>query len=239
MRWTRKGITAEIESLHARGAALSYAAAEAEHLNLVRAAAWHFGTWRRAVESAGLDYELLSRYQKWDKERIVERIRALHAESADLSWRSVSTHLDPALAAAALRPNGFESWREAVRAAGLDIDKIARYRHWDKELVLDAIRERHRQELPMSSKLAQQDDTRLFCAARRRFGSWDEALTAAGLDIKQTRLRRAPRRAKSKLHLKPRPGPKPERKSETAKTATAKTLAKTPKPTTAKSARRK
>ena len=53
VRWTRKSIVAEIRELHAHGAALNYAAVEADNLNLVRAATWHFGTWRRAVEAAG------------------------------------------------------------------------------------------------------------------------------------------------------------------------------------------
>jgi hypothetical protein len=41
MRWTRKSIIAEIKSLHDAGEALNYSAAEANRLNLVRAAAWH------------------------------------------------------------------------------------------------------------------------------------------------------------------------------------------------------
>ncbi len=72
-------------------AELYYSAAERDHLNLVRAAAWHYGTWRLAVEAAGVDYEKLSRYTRWSRERIIERIRELHKEGADLSWRTISS----------------------------------------------------------------------------------------------------------------------------------------------------
>ena len=202
MRWTRKSIAAEINRLHEAGEQLNYSAAEDNHLNLVRAAAWHYGTWRHAVEGAGVDYESLSRYQRWNKARIVERIRELHRQEQDLSWRAVSTHVDPPLAAAALRTNGFKSWREALAAAGIDVETIARYKYWDETKVIKAIRARKRAGEPMSSKSLQTSDQPLFCAARRRFGSWDAALDAAGFNAGKIRLRRhnpglnAPRIAK-------------------------------------------
>lgn len=189
MRWTRKGIVAEIQQLHRDGIALNYASAETNHLQLMRAAAWHFGTWRHAVETAGIDYQALSKYRRWGRERIIERIRELHHEGSDLSWRSVSLEIDPALAAAALRPNGFTSWRQAIAAAGLNIEEVARYQAWDAKRVVDEIRALQRGGEPMSSKLVQISNQSLFCAARRRFGSWDEALRAAGLDVSQIRLR--------------------------------------------------
>lgn len=191
MRWTRKIIIAEIKRLYEAGERLNYSAAEANHLNLVRAAAWHFGTWRTAVEAAGIDYESLSRYQRWNRERIIARIQELHAQGADLSWRSVSMEIDPSLAAAALRPNGFDSWRGAITAAGLDINEITRYQHWNHDKVIQAIKERHKEGKPLSSKALQTTDQSLFCAARRRFGSWDGALAAAGLDPNKIRLRRS------------------------------------------------
>ena len=190
MRWTKKLIIDELHGLHARGADLSYARAEDEHLHILRAATWHFGSWRLALEAAGLDADALARYQKWSRERIVERIRELHAQGHDLSWRAVSTRLDPALAAAALRPNGFRSWREAIAASGLDIDEIARYGHWSPERIVAELRARHHSSRALSSKAAQIENPSLFCAARRRFGSWDAALEAAGLDASAIRLRK-------------------------------------------------
>lgn len=202
MRWTRKIIIEEIKRLYEAGERLNYSAAEANHLNLLRAAAWHFGTWRTAVEAAGIDYESLSRYQRWNRERIIARIQELHAQGADLSWRSVSMEVDPSLAAAALRPNGFDSWRGAIAAAGLNINEITRYQHWNHDKVLAAIKERHADGRPLSSKAIQLNDQSLFCAARRRFGSWDGALAAAGLNPDKIRLRRGKPRPKKTARKK-------------------------------------
>lgn len=189
MRWTRKTIIEEIKKLYTADEELNYTAAEANHLNLVRAAAWHFGTWRRAVEAAGIDYESLSKYRRWDPQRIVERIRELNEEGADLSWRAVSLEVDPPLAAAALRPNGFASWRDAISAAGLDINQVARYQSWDPDRIIKDIKALHKAGKPLSSKAMQVANQPLFCAGRRKFGSWDDALAAAGLNVAKIRLR--------------------------------------------------
>jgi hypothetical protein len=205
MRWTRKAIVEEVRRLHSEGAELSYAAAEQQHLNLVRAATWHYGSWRIAVEASGVDYDSVSKYQRWGRRRIIERIRELHAQGKDLSWREVSTHLDPALAAAALRPNGFTSWRDAIAAAGLDIESIARYQHWTPERIVGEIKALHEAGSPLSSKMAQMQHQGLFCAARRYFGTWDAALEAAGLDASAIRLRRL--RQSSLASVPPAPEP--------------------------------
>jgi hypothetical protein len=218
VRWTRKSIVAEIRQLHAKGIELNYATAEAEYLNLVRAAAWHFGTWRRAVEAADIDYESICKYRRWDRQRIVARIRELNSQGADLSWRTVSTIIDPKLAAATLRPNGFRSWREAIEAAGLDIGTVSRYQWWNNERVLRAIKDRKKAGEPLSSKAVQVANQPLFCAARRLYGSWDAALGKAGLDPSKIRLRRPPKHPSAGRHLVPA--------AATAKPPTKKTASK-------------
>ena len=193
MRWNRKTIIDEIRELHRAGEELNYSSAEANHLNLVRAAAWHYGTWKQAVELAGLDYEAVSKYRRWTRERVIQTIRDHHQAGRDLSWRSVSLVLDPSLAAAALRSNvGFETWREAVEAAGIKHDEVARYKHWTSERVIAEIAEIARKGGPLSSRSVQISNQSLYCAAKRRFKDWDLALSAAGVDPDTVRLRRAP-----------------------------------------------
>lgn len=192
MRWTRRTIIEEIRKLHSAGEELNYAAAEENHLNLVRAAAWHYGTWKRAIETAGLSYDDVSIYRRWTKERVVAGIREYHAAGGDLSWRVISAEGAPALAAAAVRVNiGFNTWFDAVTAAGIDYEKVARYRHWTPQRVVQEIQELAEKEAPLSSKLVQQNHPPLYNAAKRRFGQWDAALVAAGIDPDKVRQRRA------------------------------------------------
>ena len=121
-------------------------------------------------------------------ERIVRRIRELHAAGHDLSWRVVSSEVDPPLAFAAIRPKGFGSWRAAIAAAGLNYEEVARYKCWNKERVMREIQEMHRAGKPLSVSDVEQSNAPLLWAARRRFLSWDDAVAEAGLDPAQVRL---------------------------------------------------
>lgn len=251
LHWTRQTIIDEIRRMHKAKEDMSFAALERNNLSLMRASAWHYGTWRRAVEEAGIDYESLSRYRRWSKARIIARIQELYAEGQDLSWRAVSQEVDPALAASALRPNGFGSWPEAIEAAGLDINEVARYKYWNEERVLKAIKERHKAGVNLSSRNAQKNDQSLFCAARRRFETWDKALEAAGLDASKIRIRK-PAHADAKEAAVVKNGTDPAKKAApkattkktpvksagkaSAKTVTKKTPAKPTKKAGAKAA---
>lgn len=191
MRWTRRAIIEEIRQLHGAGDELNYSSAEENHLNLVRAAAWHYGTWKRAIETAGLSYDDVSKYRRWTKERVVVGIREYHGAGGDLSWRVISAEGAPALAAAAVRVNiGFGTWYAAVTAAGIDYEKVARYRHWTPERVVKEIQELAEKEAPLSSKLVQQNHPPLYNAAKRRFKQWDAALSASGINPDKVRQRR-------------------------------------------------
>lgn len=64
---------------------------------------------------------------------------------------------------------------------------------WNKERVVEAILERHRQGLPLNWAAVQLDASKLTCAARQHCGGWNEALAAAGLDPAAISLKRAPR----------------------------------------------
>lgn len=188
-KWSKESIGIEIQQRYQSGENLNYAHVAQEQVALLRAATRYFGSWRSAVEFAGLNYEDIRRYKTWSRQRILERIRELHENGEDLSWRHVSTQVDPQLAAAATKRKHFGSWRSAVSAAGLDYALIRRYREWDEATIKDRLRELHEQGIDLNAKSMEEYDITLITAARRRFDSWDKALTAAGLDYKKIVLR--------------------------------------------------
>ena len=188
-KWSKETIASEINRLSESGEDLNYAHIAQEHVALLRAATRYFGSWRLAVEFAGLSYDEIRRYKTWTRERILDRIQQLSADGEDLSWRHISTNVDPQLAAAATKEKHFGSWRQAVDAAGLDYRKIRRYREWDAEKIKTKLRELHHQGVDLNAKSMEEYDITLITAARRRFDSWDSALTAAGLDYKKIVLR--------------------------------------------------
>lgn len=189
-QWTKESIAEEIRQLAEQGVELSYSNVVIHHLPLMRAAMRYYGSWRDAVKAAGVDYDSVRKYRTWSRPRIIQRIRELHERGEDLSWRNVSTNLDPQLAAAATKPKHFGSWRRAIEAAGIDYQEVRRYHQWDEQTIINRIRELYEQGVSLNAKSIEEVDIPLITAARRRFESWDKALQAAGLDYKQIVLRR-------------------------------------------------
>jgi hypothetical protein len=196
-KWSKETIASEIKKLHDAGEDLNYANIAQSKVALLRAATRYFGSWRSAVEFAGLDYGGIRRYRTWTKENILERIRELHSQGVDLSWRHISTQVDPQLAAASTKQKHFGSWKTAIQEAGLTYGDIRRYRQWTKEEIIKQLQELHANGQSLNAKAIEDFDITLITAARRRFDSWHKALEAAGLDYSQIVLRKPFKRRKA------------------------------------------
>jgi hypothetical protein len=188
-RWSKESIGFEILHMHQAGENLNYASVASNHISLLRAATRYFGSWEAAISFAGLNYDDIRRYKSWNRQRIINRIQELHQSGVDLSWRNVCSHVDPQLAAAATKKSHFGSWREALKASGLDYESIRRYRDWDDDRIIELVREHATNGHPLNAKNIQHDDITLITAARRHFDSWHETLSAAGLDYRSIVLR--------------------------------------------------
>jgi hypothetical protein len=192
MIWTRDEILKAIKRLYKSGANLSYNALAAKRQSLVSASAYHFGSYRKAVEKAGIDYEMISRRPRWTRQLIIGLIKDARREGDDLHWSAVTKRRDDLgkAAFASLQPRLFGSWDRALHGAGLDADEINRYRKWDKQTIVWELRSRHRNHDALNSGTMQREDPGLHAAAVRHFASYDAALRAAKLDPEKVRERR-------------------------------------------------
>ena len=181
MQWSKDRIVARIRQLRAEGAALSYNRVATERQGLLSAASYHFGSWRKAVEAAGIPYEReVRRVPKWTGERITHAIGQAREAGVDLSWTSISKNRDySGMAYAAIRSSRFGSWDGALRAAGIDPAGVRRYESWSEAKVIQRIKERAQEGRDLNSKAMQQQDCKLFNAALKRYESWEAALKAA------------------------------------------------------------
>ena len=184
--WTKDKLIEEIRRLHSQGVDLSPTAIQKTHSALFSSARSrsHFGSWRTAIEAAGLDYDDLKRIkQRWNRDEILTRIREMHAQGHDL--------LDPkfkvknrSLYLAACAHRYFGSWRRAVQAAGLNHEEMRESRVWTKTRILRTIQDLHLEGKPLGWAYIEEHEPGIYRAARRRenFGSWAGALEAAGID---------------------------------------------------------
>lgn len=91
---------------------------------LFAAACRYYGTWRAAVEAAGIDYDAVMAYETWDRSKV---LRYIHDRIQDnVSLRVVDVQSDDhALYGAAC--NYFGSWEKAIEAAGVDYREVCQF----------------------------------------------------------------------------------------------------------------
>jgi hypothetical protein len=196
--WDRPRVLAELRQLRAQGIDLS-----AGHMSttpgkrpLYQAAARYFGSYRKAVQEAGIDYESVRRPRNrvWSRSRVLTLIRQLHARGKRLNVKSMRRSSSmQALMCAGVRH--FGGWAAAVQAAGIDYSQV-KQPHWAKkwtpEQVIRSLRKRHAAGDDLSSTSIKRNRTALYAAAKRYFGLYRTALEQAGIDYSAVARRRSP-----------------------------------------------
>lgn len=180
-RWTQELILAKIQELYSQGIDLSFRAMMLSQYNsMVYAAirANHFGSWKKALEAAGLPANEIYRYRSWDEKAILSEIQKLQDLGADLSSKAMDESANPLIATARRR---FGNWGAAVERAGIDYSHIRRRRRWTQESIVQGIRELQQKGIPLQSSRVRREAPALFAAAckHRFFGSWSKAVQAA------------------------------------------------------------
>lgn len=151
--WSREKILEEIMQLYASGYDITQTRMEALDSRLTSAAIRYFGSWRAAVEAAGIDYAGVAavgrrrraeKITKWTRESILEEIHRLYGIGEDLTSTNVRRKY-LSLYATARRKDHFGSWANALAEAGIDyaaLKKAARARRrededWKEQLLAD------------------------------------------------------------------------------------------------------
>ena len=193
MTWSKERIVSELKALHKKGVDISYNKLAKRNQSLVSAAAYHFGSFKKAVERAGIDYAVVSRRPRWNKQIVIGLIKAARKKHEDLNWAAVTGRRDELgkAAFAAIQPRLFGSWARALHAAGLDADDVSRYRRWSRSAIVYDLKARAAEGDDLNSGAVQRDDPGLHAAALRHFKSYDLALKAAKIKPSAVRKRRA------------------------------------------------
>ena len=128
-KWSRDEILDQIRQHHAAGEDLLNPRFKVKHRNLYLAACAHryFGSWRRAIQAAGLDHETMRETRVWTKARIQRTIQEMNEAGQSLGWASVEEHC-PGIYRAARRRENFGSWHNALIQAGVQPPTMQRGR---------------------------------------------------------------------------------------------------------------
>ena len=182
---------------HERGEDLSpwtiYRTEPAVHANAKK----YFGSYRAAIEAAGIDYRqvrVIDLTEQWTPTKVLERIRKLHRQKPLTSTGDVRRR-DSRLYDRCHRY--FGGVVPAVEAAGIPYVRLTarRSRRWTKQIVIRTIQVLGNNGLSLRaaalpSQLDGQAD-KLLATAAECFGSWNDAVRAAGIVSKSRGRRRA------------------------------------------------
>src|SRR5436305_2928205 len=138
MVWNKQRIAEELRKLHKAGWDLSYNALAKRKQSLVSAAAYHFGSYRKAIEHAHIPYDEVLRRPRWTKQAIISTIKKARRSGEELHWSAVTKRRDELgkAAFASLQPRLFGRWDRALHAAGLHADDVSCYRNWDRSTIV-------------------------------------------------------------------------------------------------------
>ncbi|MFO8061338.1 MAG: hypothetical protein R6U31_00255 [bacterium] len=167
--WTNELIAEEILEHYNNGSDISSRRMQRYHSQLFYAAAEHFGSWKDAVEYAGIDYSKVRKYvEKWTPERVVEEIKKMKKDNIPLNFSSIEKHNASLVQKAC---DIFGSWDNTLKEAGFDPAKIRKKRKWSREKIIKMISERMNKGKSMKMKHLQKDNYALYRAAIRYFGN--------------------------------------------------------------------
>jgi hypothetical protein len=197
-RWSKNAIITVIKTARRKGQDLHWSAVTKRRDELGKAAFASlqkrlFGKWDRALAAAGLDADEVNRYRKWDRNTIAFEIRERQKDGDELSSGSMQKN-DPGLHAAAVRY--FGRYDEALKAAGVEPQRVRLRQSWTRSDVLRAIRRRSKNGRNLSDTSVRRADPALYGAAVRLFGTFVEARRSAGAET--TKSRGAKARSSSK-----------------------------------------
>ena len=177
----REDVIRKIVEREVRGQPLSAEAAARDARALHSAACEHFGTWETALTYAGISRRRAAIEDQYSPDRVLRKLRKLCCNGYDLSARSVARR-DRRLVDTARQH--FGSWRKALRAAGITLERIAppgKSGRLDRDAIIQELHRRHRAGLTLKWSDVALENRTFALNVKYAFGSWCRGLAAAGL----------------------------------------------------------
>lgn len=185
-RWRGDAVVTAIDERRGAGSTLVASAVHQEDPSLFSAAIHRYGSWGRALRAAGLDPAAYRLPRKWSLAKAHDWVWTRQAQGLPIT----AGHVPHGLYGHVVRKTG-AGWAAFVESLGINYPAKQVWSRWSNESVVAAIRERRRLEQPLHARAMLTTGARgLFLAAYKRFGSWDAALAAAGIDPSMIRKRR-------------------------------------------------
>lgn len=184
-KWSKDAVVKEILRRRNIGLSLSGTVVQIEDSGLYDAAMLHFGKagWANAREASGLP-----RYDPrvgviYDHQTVIDGLKKLYEDGHDINVGAFISSPHMNLMTAGIRL--FGSHDKALLAAGFDIEKIRKHRRWTRGKVLREIRALEKAGVRLNWWTIGKTHSSLCAAALRFFGTWGQAVEAAGINYRR------------------------------------------------------
>ncbi len=184
--WNKDRVLDAIRKRHAQNLPMGPGSVSKHDKALVSAGQRQFGSWKAAVEAAGIPFEWFERTATRSEDDFRELIETWIKIHGPLEWKKLN-QTDRKLRHAV--ESRFQTVEQAARNFGLPYKGV--YQRWSKQRVLDELNARHKNGLSMKVRDIHRSDTKLYKAAYRHFGTVGNALEAAGVGADNLRSSRS------------------------------------------------
>src|SRR5690625_4357358 len=131
---------------------------------------------------------------RWTPELVLQKIKERQAQNLPLNYSAVVAD-DERLTGAARRYHG--NWNGALISAGIDPETVRYPRSdsaprgtWTQDVIIEEIQKHATNGVDLAAHRMRTTDPKLLAAATHHFGSWRDAVSAAGYDYDLIRLTR-------------------------------------------------
>lgn len=191
--WSRESVAEELKRLVAEGGSLKFDP-DRKDTSLEDAVYEVFGGWRTAFIEAGINPKTkLINY--WTESEVVKRLVQLANRGEPLN----TLHLEinhPRLWNAARR--FFSNIESAIAAAGMEYSEVKKRQSWSEDKISKKICQMFEQGEDISQISLMKSDSKLLAAGQKCYGSWRQAVEAAGIKYEDVKHRRRATKALSK-----------------------------------------
>lgn len=189
-------IKKDIRALYKKGADISPRSMMVEDRAFMGRAERMFGSWQKAVEAAGIDYDIIRKTKQWDIDEVKKTIRLHKAKGIEINAKNMNENYNDLYCAGR---KYFGTWEKAVEACGFPYSKIKKRSgiktprseclEWSEGIIINEILKLQKKGEYLNSRYIQITHSKLFYAAYEYFGGWRQAIEASGLDYEAIRLR--------------------------------------------------
>lgn len=184
-RWSKELIIEQLQTLDEQAQFASISDLRYKYSALYGACCRHFGSGLAALQAAEIDYDqlLAERSDRWTKAKVIDHLCDRYAQDMTLCRNVILRDEPDETRFCYSATHHFGNWAKALKAAGLDPEKIRnRDGLWPRPRVLAEIRRRHTQGKLLNTDAMLRENLTLHAAGRRHFGTWEQAVNAAGVD---------------------------------------------------------